>query len=84
MIIQASPSSSDGKESVYNAGFDSIPGSGRSPGEGNGNSSILAWRVSWTEESGRLHSMGHKKSDTTEQLTLYVYINRTAYIILSV
>ena len=31
--------SSDGKESVCNAGdLGSIPGSGRSPGEGNGNS----------------------------------------------
>ena len=30
--------SSDGKESAYNAGdLGSIPGSGRSPGEGNGN-----------------------------------------------
>ena len=24
------------------------------PGEGNGNSSILAWRIPWTEEPGRL------------------------------
>ena len=32
------PGSSDGKESAYNAGDPgSIPGSGRSPGEGNGN-----------------------------------------------
>ena len=31
------------------------PGSGRSPGEGQGNSSsILAWRIPWTEESGGL------------------------------
>ena len=31
------PGSSDGKESAWNAGDpDSIPGSGRSPGEGNG------------------------------------------------
>ena len=29
-------------------------------------SSLLAWRVSWTEEPGRLQSMGHKESDTTE------------------
>ena len=30
-------SGSDGKASAYNAGdLDSIPGSGRSPGEGNG------------------------------------------------
>ena len=38
---------SDGKESACNAGhLGSIPGSGRSPGEGNDNSlSILAWRI---------------------------------------
>ena len=29
-------------------------------------SSILAWRIPWAEESGRLWSMGHKESDTTE------------------
>ena len=34
-------------------------------------SSILAWRIPWTEETSRLHSpLGHKESDTTEQLTL--------------
>ena len=32
-----------------------MAGSGRSPGEGNGNSfSILAWEIPWTEESGEL------------------------------
>ena len=32
-------------------------------------SSILAWRISWTEESGGLQSMGScTESDTTEQL----------------
>ena len=29
-------------------------------------SSILAWRIPWTEELGGLQSMGHKESDTTE------------------
>ena len=29
-------------------------------------SSILAWRVSWTEEPGRLQFMWWKDSDTTE------------------
>ena len=29
-------------------------------------SSILAWKIPWTEESGRLQSMGHKESDATE------------------
>ena len=33
-------------------------------------SSILAWKIPWTEEPGRLYSpWGHKESDTTEQLT---------------
>ena len=37
---------------------DLIPGSGRSPGEGNGNHSrILAWRNPWTEELDELQSM---------------------------
>ena len=27
-------------------------------------SSILAWRIPWTEESGRLQSMGSQKSQT--------------------
>ena len=40
----------------------SIPGLRRSPGEGNGNhSSILAWRIPWTEEPGGLQSMGLKR-----------------------
>ena len=29
-------------------------------------SSILAWRIPWTEESGRLQFIGHKELDTTE------------------
>ena len=32
-------------------------------------SSILAWRIPWTEEPGGLQSMGRKESDVTEQLT---------------
>ena len=28
-------------------------------------SSILAWRIPWTEELGGLQSTGHKESDTT-------------------
>ena len=55
-----------------NAGhMGSIPRSGRSPEEGNGNPlHYFAWRIPWTEESGRLQSMGggegaHKESDMT-------------------
>ena len=32
-------------------------------------SSILAWRISWSEEPGGLQSMGRKESDVTERLT---------------
>ena len=31
-------------------------------------SSILAWRIPWTEEPGGLQSTGRKESDTTEGL----------------
>ena len=32
-------------------------------------SSILAWRIPWTEESSGLQSMGSQRANTTEQLT---------------
>ena len=46
----------------------SIPESGRSSGEGNGNPlHILAWRISWAEEPGSyLCPRGHKELDTTK------------------
>ena len=34
-----------------------IPGLGRSPGVGNG-IPLQAWKIPWTEESGRLQAMG--------------------------
>ena len=36
-------------------------------------SSILAWRIPWTEEPGGFQSMGHKESDMTKQLTLSLF-----------
>ena len=46
--------------------------------------SILAWRIPWTEELGRLQSMGYKESDAIEQLThthtqMYRLLMRTCY-----
>ena len=35
-------------------------------------SSTLPWKIPWTEEPGRLQSMGWQKSDTTEQLHFHV------------
>ena len=56
------PHSSVGKKSACNAGdLGSIPGLGRSPGEGNGN----PLQHSWVEEPGRLQSMGSKESEMT-------------------
>jgi len=40
----------------------SIPQSGRSPGEGNGNPLyFLAWKIPWTEEPCGLQSMGSQR-----------------------
>jgi len=54
------PGGSDGKESACNAGYPgSISELGRSLGEGHTtHSSILAWRLPWTEELGGLQSLG--------------------------
>ena len=50
-------------------GMASIPGSGRSPGKGNGNPlQYSAWKLPWSEELGDLQSMGSQESDTTEWL----------------
>ena len=50
----------------------SIPGPGRSPGVGSGShSSVLAWKILWTEEPGGLYSpRGHKELDTAERLSI--------------
>ena len=56
------PGGSEVKASARNAeDLGSIPGSGRSPGEGHGNASILAWRIPWTEKPGGLWSMGSQR-----------------------
>ena len=55
------PGGSDGKDSACNAGdLGLIPGSGRFPPEEETatHSSILAWKIPWTEEPGGLQSMG--------------------------
>ena len=38
-------------------------------------SSILAWRIPWTEEPGGLHSMGLQELDTTWRLNHHVGIS---------
>ena len=65
------PSGSDGKVSAYNAGdLGSIPGLGRSPGEGNGS----PLQYSCPEKSHGRRSLvgyspwGRKELDTTERL----------------
>ena len=64
MACEIFPPSSVSKKNACNADLGSIPGLGRSPGEGNGNPLLEnpmdrgAWQATlW----------GHKESDTTEQ-----------------
>ena len=54
------PGDSEVKNLPANVGdTGSIPGLGRSPGEGRGkHSSVFAWRIPWTEEPGGLHCIG--------------------------
>ena len=82
MICVHVPGGSDGKESACGAGDPgSIPGLGRSPGEGGGNTlqysclgNPMDRGASW------LLSTGHKESDTTERLrpaVLLKYVKHT-------
>ena len=59
MLVLKNPPASAGD--VRDVGL--IPGLGRSPGGGHGNpdSSILAWRIPWTEGPGGLHSTGSQR-----------------------
>ena len=61
--VRASLVAQRAKNLSANAGdVGSIPGSGRSPGEGNDYpSTILAWKIPWTEEPGGLQSMGSQR-----------------------
>ena len=52
----------------------SIPRSVRYPRGGNGNhSSLLARKIPWTEEPGRVQSMGLQKSDTTKHTCMHTH-----------
>ena len=74
LVVVGFPGGSELKASAWNAGdLDSIPGSGRSPGEGNGN----PLQFLPGESHGRRSRMGYrpwgcKESDTTEQLPTVV------------
>ena len=71
------PGGSEGKASVCNAeDLGLIPGSGRSPGEGMAtHSSILAWRILWTEKPGGLQSTGSRRVGTSLSLSFTFYGN---------
>ena len=66
--LKGFPGGSVGKESSCIAGDSSlIPGSGRPLEEGMAiHSSSLAWKIPWTEESGRLQSKGLQRVGHTE------------------
>ena len=63
MTLKSCIGCSDGKDSACSAGDPgSISGSERSLGGVNGYpSSILAWRIPWTEEPGGVQSMGSQR-----------------------
>ena len=72
LIVQLVLHSSLGKESACNAGGPgSIPGTGRSPGEGNGYPLQYSCLENSTERGARWATVhGVSESDTTEWLTL--------------
>ena len=76
LVFKGFPGGAKVKASACNVGdLGSIPGSGSSPKEMATHSSILAWRIPWTEELGGLQSTGRKESDTTERLHFHFHLN---------
>ena len=71
------PGGSDGKAFACNAGDpDSIPGSGRSPGEGNGNTLQYSCLENGQRSLVGYSPWGCKESDTSERthtLSIYSY-----------
>ena len=61
-------------------GVGSIPWTGRCPGGGHDNSTILAWRIPWIKEPGGLQSICHKESDRTEHKQQHYTIKYTNYV----
>ena len=63
LVIKGFPGGSDSKECARNAGDPgSIPGSEDPLEKGMAtHTSIPAWRIPWTEETGRLQSMGSQR-----------------------
>jgi len=67
MYMWASLVAQNGKESTCNAEFDPWVGKMLQRREMAAYSSILTWRIPWTEEPGRLYSSwGRRESDMTE------------------
>ena len=76
--LKYSPCGSPGKESAYNVGnLGLIPGWENPLEKGMAtHSSILAWEIPWTEEPGRLQSMGCKvRHDWVTSLSLFIPSN---------
>ena len=72
------PGGSDGNESACNAGDPGlIPAEGRSLEKGMAtHPSILAWRISWTEDPGRLQSMRSQRVEpdwATKNIYIYFF-----------
>ena len=77
------PSGSDGKESACSVGpLGSIPGLGRSLGEGHGNPIQYSCLENPMQRSLAVYTpWGHKESDTTDRLTLS--LSKCTYLICS-
>ena len=68
-IFQGFPGGSEGRVSACNVGdLDSIPRSGRSPGEGNGNPLQYPCLENPLDRGAWYSPPGHRESDTTEWL----------------
>ena len=77
-IIGGFPGGSEDKASACNMGDPgSIPGLGRSPGEGNDNPLQYSCLETGTEEPGRLQSMGSQSQTRLNDFTSHIPVVHT-------
>ena len=76
------PGGLEGKASVYNEGdLGQIPGSGRSPGEGDGTPVFLPGESHGQRNLVGYNPQGRKESDMTERLTLLLSYSQLIHIV---
>ena len=82
ILLKDFPGGSDGKASLYNAGDPGHPWVGKIPLEKEMaiHSRTIAWKIPWTEETGKLQSMGLQRVGHNWATSLHILLKRASLV----